>query len=161
MKRSRFSEEQIIGILKDHQAGMSATGLCRKYGIWDATFYTLAQEVRRHGRVGGQAFEGTGRRQWAAGHATCRCSIRASAIRWPADDAEHRREARRRCSRDRGSCLPKHRLSEDDTGRLGVRVHLARHGFVGLSARRHARLFTARQTDRQRLYRGVQRTAAG
>ncbi len=40
MKRSRFSEEQIIGILKEHQAGMSAPDLCRKHGISDATFYT-------------------------------------------------------------------------------------------------------------------------
>ena len=40
MKRSRFSEEQIIGILKEHQAGMTAGELCRKHGISDATFYT-------------------------------------------------------------------------------------------------------------------------
>jgi putative transposase len=40
MKRSRFSEEQIIGILKEHQAGLSAADLCRKHGISDATFYT-------------------------------------------------------------------------------------------------------------------------
>ena len=40
MKRSRFSEEQIIGILKEHAAGLSASELCRKYGISDATFYT-------------------------------------------------------------------------------------------------------------------------
>jgi putative transposase len=40
MKRSRFSEEQIIGILKEHQAGLSAAELCRKHGISDATFYT-------------------------------------------------------------------------------------------------------------------------
>ena len=39
MKRSRFSEEQIIGILKEHQAGLGAKELCRKYGISDATFY--------------------------------------------------------------------------------------------------------------------------
>ena len=39
MKRSRFSEGQIIGILKEHQAGLSAADLCRKYGISDATFY--------------------------------------------------------------------------------------------------------------------------
>ena len=39
MKRSRFSEEQIIGVLKEHQAGMSAADLCRKHGISDATFY--------------------------------------------------------------------------------------------------------------------------
>ncbi len=39
MKRGRFSEEQIIGILKEHQAGMKAVDLCRKHGISDATFY--------------------------------------------------------------------------------------------------------------------------
>ena len=39
MKSSRFSEEQIIGILKEHQAGLSASELCRKHGISDATFY--------------------------------------------------------------------------------------------------------------------------
>lgn len=39
MKRSRFSEEQIIGILKAHQAGAKAVDLCRKHGISDATFY--------------------------------------------------------------------------------------------------------------------------
>ena len=33
MKRSRFIEEQIIGILREHQAGLSAKGLCRKYGF--------------------------------------------------------------------------------------------------------------------------------
>lgn len=39
MKRSRFSDEQIFGILKEHQAGMTAAELCRKHGISDATFY--------------------------------------------------------------------------------------------------------------------------
>ena len=39
MKRSRFSEAQIIGILKEHQAGVSAQDLCRRHGISDATFY--------------------------------------------------------------------------------------------------------------------------
>ena len=39
MKRSRFSEEQIIGILKEHQAGATAADLCRKHGVSDATFY--------------------------------------------------------------------------------------------------------------------------
>jgi putative transposase len=38
MKRSRFTEEQIIGVLKDDQAGLSAAELCRKHGISDATF---------------------------------------------------------------------------------------------------------------------------
>jgi len=39
MKRSRFSEEQIIGISKEHQAGLGAKELCRKRGVSDATFY--------------------------------------------------------------------------------------------------------------------------
>lgn len=39
MKRSRFTEEQIIGILKEHQVSLSAADLCRKHGISDATFY--------------------------------------------------------------------------------------------------------------------------
>ena len=39
MKKSRFSEEQIIGILKEHQAGIGAEELCRKHGISDGTFY--------------------------------------------------------------------------------------------------------------------------
>jgi putative transposase len=40
MRKSRFSEEQIIGILKEHQAGMPVADLCRKHGISDATLYT-------------------------------------------------------------------------------------------------------------------------
>ena len=39
MKRSRFTEEQIISILKEHQAGLGAKELCRKHGVSDATFY--------------------------------------------------------------------------------------------------------------------------
>ena len=39
MRKIRVSEEQIIGILKEHQAGMSSAELCRKHGISDATFY--------------------------------------------------------------------------------------------------------------------------
>lgn len=40
MKPRRFTEEQIIGILKQAQAGMKIVDLCRQHGISDATFYT-------------------------------------------------------------------------------------------------------------------------
>jgi putative transposase len=39
MKRSRFSEEQIIAVLKEHELGAKTADLCRKHGISEATFY--------------------------------------------------------------------------------------------------------------------------
>ena len=39
MKRSRFSDEQIIGILKEHEAGAATADVCRRHGISGATFY--------------------------------------------------------------------------------------------------------------------------
>ncbi|OQP83686.1 transposase [Rhizobium rhizosphaerae] len=39
MKRSWFTEEQIIGILKEQEAGAKTVDVCRKHGISDATFY--------------------------------------------------------------------------------------------------------------------------
>jgi putative transposase len=39
MKRKRFKEEQIIGILKEHDLGAKTADLCRKHGISEATFY--------------------------------------------------------------------------------------------------------------------------
>ena len=40
MKRARFSEEQIIEVLKEAEAGAKVSELCRRHGISDATFYT-------------------------------------------------------------------------------------------------------------------------
>ena len=39
MKRKRFAEEQIIGVLKEHELGAKTADLCRKHGISEATFY--------------------------------------------------------------------------------------------------------------------------
>ena len=39
MRRSRFTEEQIVGILKEQEAGVPTAELCRRHGISDQTFY--------------------------------------------------------------------------------------------------------------------------
>ena len=39
MKRSRFTDEQIIGVLKEHEAGEATADVCRRHGISGATFY--------------------------------------------------------------------------------------------------------------------------
>lgn len=39
MKASRFSEEQIIGMIQEQEAGMPTADVCRKHGVSSATFY--------------------------------------------------------------------------------------------------------------------------
>ena len=39
MKRSRFTEDQIIGILKENEAGVPVADLCRKHGVSNASIY--------------------------------------------------------------------------------------------------------------------------
>jgi putative transposase len=47
MKGKRFTEEQIIGVLKEVDAGAKVIDVCRKYGMSDATFYNW--KARYHG----------------------------------------------------------------------------------------------------------------
>ena len=45
MKKSCFTEEQIIGVLKQHEAGVKTVELCREHGMSGATFYGWKQKV--------------------------------------------------------------------------------------------------------------------
>ena len=45
MKRSRFSDEQIIAILREHENGTKTDELCRRHGISPATFYVWRKKL--------------------------------------------------------------------------------------------------------------------
>jgi len=51
MKKSRYTEEQIIGILKQHEAGIKTADVCREHGISAATFYGSAWWMRTRASV--------------------------------------------------------------------------------------------------------------
>lgn len=71
MKRSKFTEEQIIGVLGEQEAGVTTAQVCRRHGISSATLLRLEGEVWRHERVGCEAAEGDGGGERQAEAAAC------------------------------------------------------------------------------------------
>jgi len=75
MKASRFSEEQIIGILKQQEAGRTVVDVCREAGISQATFYQWKA------KFGGLSARDTQRlRQLEAKNAKLRCVVADQAV---------------------------------------------------------------------------------
>ena len=66
MKKKRFSEEQIIGVLKEGAAGAKVSELCRKHGISDATFYNWKAKYAGMSVAEFAAAERTGSREQQA-----------------------------------------------------------------------------------------------
>ena len=60
MKRTLRTEEQIIDIFQEHEAGANCADLCRKHGMSEGTCLSLEGEVFRDDSVGGHAATGAG-----------------------------------------------------------------------------------------------------
>jgi putative transposase len=80
MKRARFTEDQIIGVLKEHEAGAKTADLARKHGVSEATLYNWkakygGMQVRRHGCLRGQTAEAARGRERQAEEAFGRADV--------------------------------------------------------------------------------------
>ena len=79
MKRTRFSESPIVGILKQADAGIKVKGLCREQGVSEATYYNWktkyggleASDLKRLKEVEGDPSHAED--PWPLGHTRVRC----------------------------------------------------------------------------------------
>ena len=72
--KKRFTEEQIIGFLREAEAGMPVKELCRQHGFSEASYYLWRSKFGRHERAGSQAAEGPGGRERTVKEAAGRAS---------------------------------------------------------------------------------------
>ena len=64
--KKRFTEEQIIGFLREADAEVLVADLCRRHGFSAASYLPVAQQVWRHECLGSQKAQGAGVREYAA-----------------------------------------------------------------------------------------------
>src|SRR2546428_5284668 len=110
MKRSRFSEEQIVGVLKKAEAGVPVKDLCRRVGISDATFYHWKA---KHGGL--EVNETRPLRQLEEENGRLKNIVAQQALDLDALKAvlAKKRDARGRSEKRRVSCAKKHGSASD------------------------------------------------
>ena len=96
MKHKRFSDEQVIGVLKEHEAGAKVDDICRRHAISTATFYTWrkkyggmeASDAKRLRELEAENSEAEAdRRGPGAGHVGDEGTARKTLVSpWPGDE---------------------------------------------------------------------------